>query len=407
MKKQSGFSMVELLISTAVITIIMAGVLMLSLHGQKTHITETHRGDMLQNLRFVKHLLTEKIRSAGAGISQTNLTNINQSLRNSYFLGVYPLNNANFPDGIILASGDPNCYSFVPKNQTFTPGDGIIQLDTKMDKVIMGVQESTQTKYNAAQTQPEWKKGDIGIVMANDGYYVFEVTQDPAIDDHSLVLREDPIYFSGLLNSGHYKDNYHLLNSNGMNGEQIVYPEESPIWRLDYFHIYMVVEDPVNQQRTLTLTTDTHGAADPLHPDNATMKTGVPIASNIIDFQFEYVAKNGLNLGQYDYWCSFAAVDFYGNPITSYDTPCNENPNNIDAQCRAFYDLFKDGAIRSVIVSIAVRTDEMTYKQGEAPEYQKPVMGDSGDQQYNTRHYYRDIRFEVLLRNFTYQTFYN
>jgi len=408
MSRKNGFTMVEMLISSGIIAVVMAGVLMLSLHGQKTHMTENIRGDMFQNLRFLKHLFTEKIRSAGSGLSQINLPNINRGIKDVYFLGVYPLNNATFPDGIILASADPNVYAEVSEGNTFNPGTSVIQLVTYDSSYTTGVQESIQTRdtTNPVTPEPEWKANDIGMVVCNDGYFIFKVLEEPAIGDTSLVIRPQAVYYSGQLSTAHYHDNYHLLNGSGQTGAQLNYDAGSPIWKLDYFHIYMVTEDPTSGDRTLTLTTDTHGVTDPLDPENATMDTAVPIADNIIDLQFEYVARNTVTVGQYEYWCSLAPIDFYGNTVTSYDAPCSEDPLTLDALCQSFYDLFKQAAIRSIIVNISVRTEEMGYKQGEAPEYTKPVMGDSGSAPYQTRHYYRDIRFEVLLRNFSYQTFY-
>lgn len=408
MGREKGFTMVEMLISSFIITVVMAGVLMLSLHGQKTHMSETFRGDLFQNMRFLKQLFTEKLRSAGAGISQNNLPNINRSIRDTYFLGIYPLNNATFPDGIIIASADPNVYAEVSEGTSYNPGSAIIQLVTYDSSYTTGIQESIQTRDTTTPTtpEPEWQKNDYGMVVANEGYYVFKVVEEAAIGDTSLVVRPEAVYYSGQLNTARYQDNYHVLNGTGNTGDQISYPGGSPIWKLDYFHIYLVVEDATTGERTLTLTTDTHGATDPLDPDNATMDTGVPISDNIIDLQFEYVARSPISFDQYEYWCSLASLDFFGDAVTSYDAPCSEDPLTLDTQCQTFYDLFQQARIRSVIVNLSMRTDEMGYKQGEAPDYTKPVMGDSGSVLYQTRHYYRDIRFEVLLRNFSYQTFY-
>jgi prepilin-type N-terminal cleavage/methylation domain-containing protein len=71
-----GFALVELLVGTAVIGIVMAGIFVLQRGGQQAYLFGSSRVETQQNARVALDLLTRELRSAGSITTITSATDI-------------------------------------------------------------------------------------------------------------------------------------------------------------------------------------------------------------------------------------------------------------------------------------------------------------------------------------------
>jgi prepilin-type N-terminal cleavage/methylation domain-containing protein len=260
MKQRQGFTLVESMVAMMLMVMIMISVYMMILYYRDVSGTEQARVRQTQESRFLLSVFSSEMKNAGAVMTLTNTGGF--LAIPPYFNGIYPLNNTGFPDGVVIASGDPNAVS----------------------KLVSSVTPSSGTRMlNNTIATPAWAIGDQGIVIGPDGFYVFAVK---TVSATSIEMESTPIYYSGLLNTAHYDDPETVM------GNAVTYPANAPVMRLGEFSIYLVQEryDDAKKRnvRELVRVTDCNGDGDVLNAASTASK-GV-IAENVWDLQLVYTA---------------------------------------------------------------------------------------------------------------------
>lgn len=371
MKNQKGFSLPEALVSSTILLFIVIAIYFLITTTQSTHLSEGRKLDMNQAARAFEQLLCDSIRSAGSVLSLLSTPAFIGAT--PPFNGIYPLNNASFPDGIILAAGDPAAVT-----------ESTADFDASSGPVTIGV---TTVVDPEDSSKPAWEKEDLGMVVRAEGFYIFKVTATPAIIDTALSIRSTPAYYSGLLNTTHYNDLMDEHNSDAnKKGNAYTYTSGSPVIRLDFFYIFLIRAS--GSQRILTLTTDTEGVADVLGTA-PTATRAVPIFDNIEDLQFEYLTKDTAP----ELWASASTSG------TSYADPCSSITGT---SCTNFITQFINRNIAAVRVFVLFKTEEEKNKpQGSGIEFSKPLMGDVAAAILPVgRFHYTYMHYEVATRNY-------
>ena len=371
MRNNRGFSIPEMLVSSTLLLIIVITIYFLISSTQATHMAEGRKLDMNQASRAFEQMVCDNIRSAGSVLSLLHTpTFVGSPVA---FNGIYPLNNTGFPDGIILASGDP-------KGVTKTTGDFLASTNPTSISVDSVVDPDDPFKA-------VWQKDDIGMVSRAEGYFIFKVTVTPSTADTSLNIRSTPVYYSGLLNTANYNDLADEHNSDANKaGNAYTYPVGCPVIRLEYFNMFLTKVE--GGSRILTLTTDTEGVGDIF---NAVMTTtrGVPVFHNIEDLQFEYVSSDI----PAELWASAATTG------TVHTDPCASSSSTT---CTDFMGQFQSRNIGAVRVYALFKTEEEVNKpQGSGIEFAKPVMGDAIALTIPPgRFHYTYMKYEVATRNY-------
>jgi len=262
MSRSKGFTLVESMVVMVMMVLVMSAVYMMIFHYRDVAGTEQARVRQTQESRYLLSVFSSEMKNAGAVMTLVNTGGFLATP--PHFNGLYPLNNADFPDGVIVASADPNAVS----------------------KLIMEADmTSADTLYvNNTLATPAWAAGDPGILIGPSGYFVFRVT---GAGGASITIREEPVYYSGLLNTIHYAD------TEAVKGNALTYPVNSPVMRLGDFSIYLVQEryDAAKGRmvRDLVRVSDCFGKAGVLTDSDPNIVKGV-IAENIWDLQLTYTA---------------------------------------------------------------------------------------------------------------------
>jgi type II secretory pathway pseudopilin PulG len=341
---ESGMTLVEVMVSLGVTLFICFVVFSLLLDTQNTHLSENRKLDMNEAARSLEQFFSEQFRSAGAMLCLLNIPSFLGSA--PPFSGIYPLNNSDYADGVILACGDIDAATLT--DSAFHSGDTELGVRNCMDG-----------------SPPQWQEGDWGMVVRADGYYVFRVT---SVGDSGmgtvLGVSGKPAYVSGLLECEHFRDE----SPSGLGG----YPVGSPVIRLEYFSVFLVGEKA--GQRQLFLVSDFGNAAngdilavEPYFDEDENRQVGpVPLSTGVEDMQFEYVLDDGSN------W-NYASL-----------TP------------------FSDKKVAAVRVSIVVRSEEeKNKKESTGIRFAKPAMGDRPAVLLPVaRYHYHYMNYEINLRNF-------
>ncbi|MCJ7526038.1 MAG: prepilin-type N-terminal cleavage/methylation domain-containing protein [Candidatus Aminicenantes bacterium] len=264
MNSRKGFSLVEAMVVVVLMVLIMSSVYMMIMYYRDVSGTEQARVRQTQESRFLLSIFSSELKNAGAVMTLVNTGGFLATP--PYFNGIYPLNNTNFPDGVIMASGDPNAVSKLTDAR-----------DPSSSNVL---------PVNNTIATPAWAIGDLGIVIGPEGFYVFSVQSLTAA---SITMEATPVYYSGLLNTAHYDDPETVM------GNAVEYPVNAPVMRLADFSIYLIEEhnDPEKGRnvRNLVRISDCNGIAGVLEnndPVNGPVK-GV-IAENVWDLQLVYTA---------------------------------------------------------------------------------------------------------------------
>lgn len=267
--KNSGFSLVELMVVMALSLVILGGVYMLMMQFGQSAQTENARISLQQEARYILSSFTTELKNAGSILSIANSGAFLGAA--PHFVGVIPLNNTSYPDGVILASGDPIAVTSL--TNSFSPS-GATTLSVK------------DTTVDSAVAIEAWKGGDKGIVVATDGYYVFEVDPSTPPTASTLTVRGTSVYHSGLLNMAGYQD-----SEPATTGDQVTYPVDAPVVRLASFSIYVFRDIYSTTQkrmvRQLLRITDARGDSDPVANNDGGW--GV-VSENIYDLQLAYTA---------------------------------------------------------------------------------------------------------------------
>jgi type II secretory pathway pseudopilin PulG len=357
-RKQLGFSLVEMMVSLTVMLIIIVAIFSIIVAEQSTHLTEGRKLDMNQGARVIEQMLTEGFRSSGSVLSLAN-TPVLLGSPILPFNGIYPLNNNNYPDGVILASGDPMALTRLTLD--FTPTSTTVNVET-VDRPPDGVSAAAVA----------WQENDFGLILRTNGYYVFRVTATPSLGATTLTVRATSAYYSGLLNTANYIDN----SPSGLGA----YPAGSPVVRLDYFNIFLTRSE-TDGSRTLTLSVDCGDVANVLaNPSNS---RATPILPNIEDIQIEYIAKVVPPATVANTWAGSDAA-FAGGTAN-------------------FYSQFFGKNIASARIFVLLRTEEEKSKRlGSGIVYKKPAMGDVAAVTLPVgRYHYTYMQYQVFIRNYS------
>ncbi len=289
MKNRKGFTLVESMVAMIIMILVMSSIYMMIMYYRDVAGTEQARVRQTQESRFLLSVFSSEVKNAGAVMTLTNTGGFLSVP--PYFNGIYPLNNTAFPDGIVVANGDPNAVSKLIT--AATPSDGTLYLNNTI-------------------ATPAWAIGDQGILIGPEGLYVFSVAN---LSANSIEMEATPVYYSGLLNTANYNDPETVM------GNAVNYPAGSPVMRLGEFSIYLVQEryDGLKGRnvRELVRVTDCNGDGDVLS-DASTATKGV-IAENVWDLQLVYTSyPNFPNdiASRVDYFSNGGSSDL-GNLLTA------------------------------------------------------------------------------------------
>jgi len=270
MKNEKGFTLIEMMISTSLVLLVMLGIfVMIDFHVELSK-NQNARARLQQESRFFLSNFASDLKNAGSVITLAHTGGFLAAPPD--FNGIYPLNNTDYADGIIVADADPNAVTQLTQEYT---GGGVLLV------------KSTVVPYPGVA----WNTDDKGIVISPTGYYVFSVT---SVDTNSIAIRSTPVYYSGMLNvtqttSGRTVD----YNDDSVpTGDTVTYPVNAPVMRISNFSIYLV-DEAYNWKlqrdiRSLIKITDANGdsSGNFLAADSQAVK-GI-IAENIWDFQVSY-----------------------------------------------------------------------------------------------------------------------
>ena len=264
MKNRKGFTLVESMVVMIIMILIMSAVYMMILYYRDVAGTEQARVRQTQESRFLLSVFSSELKNAGAVMTLVNTGGF--LAVPPHFNGIYPLNNDDFADGVIVASGDPNAVSKLISEADMTSPTSLIVNNTTAD--------------------PAWAPGDKGILIGPSGYFVFVVT---GVGSNSLNIRSQSVYHSGLLDTTNYKDD-------STAGNTLTYPVNSPVMRLGDFSIYLVLErdDAAKGRwvRDLVRVSDCYGKGAVLTDSDPNIIKGA-IAENVWDLQLTYTAYPG------------------------------------------------------------------------------------------------------------------
>ncbi len=276
--QHSGFSLIETMVTMSIFFIILFGVYMMIVHYGDVTKTEHARMNVQQVNRFIGSVMTDELKDAGAVLT---LAHTGGFLGKApIFNGIFPLNSTNFPDGIIVATGDPEAVTKL--SAAVAPGASTLNVDSTL----------VPASLKDAEEYPPWDVGNIGMILCDTGYYIFSVTN---VAGNSISIRawETPVYASGQLDCPAYGYKDKISNSVGSTE---TYPVGSMVVRLSNFAIYLfdqTYDKQMHRQiRRLNRVTDTHGVVDVLadlkDELNAVVESSV-ITENIWDMQISYV----------------------------------------------------------------------------------------------------------------------
>ncbi len=273
MNKRKGFSLVEAMAALVLMMLIMGSVYMMIMYYRDVAGTEQARVRQTQESRFLMSVFSSELKNAGAVITMTSSGGFLDVP--IYFNGIYPLNNTNYADGVVLASGDPNAVS------------KLTIADNPTDDRTLNVNNTNAT--------PAWAAGDRGIVIGPAGIYVFEVD---SVSGSTIVMTDTPVYYSGLLDTTTSSGSFTYDDPETVLGDNIEYPVNAPVMRLSDFSIYLVNQrfdaEKGRDVRDLIRISNCRGIDNVLgnnDPVSGPVK-GI-IAENIWDLQLVYTAYPG------------------------------------------------------------------------------------------------------------------
>lgn len=376
--RNQGFSIIELLITLAVFTVIMIGVYSMIIHYAGVTKTEHSRTRMTQESRFFLSTFASEIKNIGSTLTLSHTGNFLKS--DPYFNGIYPLNSTTYPDGIIIATGDPYCVSAL--NADWDPESG----------KTLNVEKTSNLKGETL-----WQDGDIGIVLGptkvkkdgtdcTGGYYVFRV-KDAGIKPNSIEMTNVGVYYSGQIHDTHYRD--FVSNSSGVTvkkGNETLYPKGSPVVRLTSFSIYAFRESATENRREFLRITDTAGDPAPItnlvtDGSDSSLIQGSIISENIYDMQISYVV--------------------YLNAVTN--NPSDQTiyfKKGEEQNFESLYNNIRQRKLKQVELNIVALTD--TYSGKGTLNLEVPTIGDRDKYKLNLgKMNYRLLTINLSLRNFS------
>jgi len=361
MRGRKGFSLVEAMVVLVLMVFIMSSVYLMIMYFRDVSGTEQAKVRQTQESRYLLSVFSSELKNAGSVLTLANTGSFLSA--SPYFNGIYPINNTDFPDGVILASGDPNA---------------VCKLTAEADVSGSG----TILQVNNTIADPDWADGDHGILIGPDGFYVFSVAAG-GVGTSTLTLEDTPVYYSGLLNTTNYID----PGSPAGTGNIVTYPVNAPVMRLSDFSIYLIDErdDAAKGRnvRELVRVTDCKGIAGVLEnndPVNGPVK-GV-IAENVWDMQLAYTA-----------YPNFPDVTTKNDFFTSTGS---SDPDALLNLLKAI----RSKTFKEITVNVVALTDD--YPGKGSVTYQLPLLADNANDEKTItgKFNYKTYSFLIEPRNY-------
>lgn len=356
MRGRKGFSLVEAMVVLVLMVFIMSSVYLMIMYFRDVSGTEQAKVRQTQESRYLLSVFSSELKNAGSVLTLANTGSFLAAL--PYFNGIYPLNNTNFPDGVILASGDPNAVSKLTAEADVSGSGTILQVNNTI-------------------ADPDWADGDHGILIGPDGFYVFSVAAG-GVGASTLTMDATPVYYSGLLNTTNYVDPAPMAGA----GNTLTYPVNAPVIRLADFSIYLFQEHDDaakgRKVRELVRVTDCAGRAAVLTDPSPDIIKGV-ITENVWDMQLAYTA-----------YPSFPDV------TTKNDFFTSSGSSDPDALLTAI----RSKAFKEITVNVVALTDD--YPGKGSITYQLPLLADNANDEKTItgKFNYKTYSFLIEPRNY-------
>lgn len=195
LKKQSGLSLVELMVSLVISTMILAGVLQIFISSKKSYSTEEALSRMQENARFAVGALSEDIRLTGfAGCSGVSTTPIvpDIGVKDTFvnpvrnFISDRSVVGFDAVDGVIDVNGaDYSISGLVGGTDAFS-----ISTAGACSSHLMEDMSTRSTDITVSnQNQCEWSAGEYLIITDCTSLDVFMLTNTPATSGNIASLQ--------------------------------------------------------------------------------------------------------------------------------------------------------------------------------------------------------------------------
>jgi hypothetical protein len=325
MKSEKGMTLVETLLVSTITLLVLGATFFMIAHFGNSQKTELARSRLSEESRFMFNAFAEELKDAGAMLT---LSHSNSFLSDTpYFNGIFPLDNTDGPDGIIVASGDPD-------------GATTLTADFAPPSTTINVKSTLKSDATSA-----WAVGDKGIVIAKNGYYVFSVASVTAT---TLGIRDSSVYYSGLLsNCGSYNYTDTLRAPATAKGNALTYlggtvAPFTPVMRLSNFAIYLF--DQVYDNMQLRNVNRLFRITDTLDVGGTTLLSSQSVVSdNVYDMQLSYTFYTSFPTATPKY--VFFETDSDPTPAAPFSS-------------ETAYSLIQKKYLKEINVSIVVLTDE-------------------------------------------------
>ncbi|MCP5049940.1 MAG: hypothetical protein GY940_22425 [bacterium] len=353
-KHRRGFTVIETVVTMSIFFMIMFGVYTMVVHYGNVTKTEHARMQLQQEERFLGAVFADELKDAGAvltyGFAYMLGNTENKNVKPPYYTGIFPLNNTTFPDGVIIATGDPE--GTLKLNVELSAGNTFLSVEDP------GIEEADEA---VVKNIANWAAEDKGILIDTDGtgYYVFEV-KSVDTTTNSIELRDwdVPVYYSGLLLTTNYYD-----TPSGSAGNAINYPSGSLVIKLSNFAIYLFNEEldsaTSRTVRQLVRVTDTGGKADVLGDESDLVEKSI-VSEGIYDLQISYVTYD-----DFDSTNMTTAVDpnyeYFAGGATSSDAA-------------SLLQMMRELKLKQIDLAFVTITDE--YGGGGKTTVTLPTLGD-------------------------------
>lgn len=378
LKDQKGFSLVEMMVSMGLFLVVLSGVYVMVVHYGEVSRTEHSRLRMQQETRFLMGPFASDVQNAGAVLT---ITFTGHFLKNDpYFNGLWPLNKTAYPDGMIVAAGDPEAVTRL--TEPYVPGDS---------GSVLTVESTELAGYDATRPYElrQWAKGDTGIIVCKEGYLVFSVE---TLTETTITMREEPVYYSGLMNTT--ASPYSAVTYTDpaeTNGDSVEYPQDAPVIRLDSFAVYLFKEvahpiDGISDRlvRQFIRVSDFMGEADPLGDGSKAVKS--VISENIWDMQITYLAYENFDELTPD-------IDIDNTHYYFAGSTTNPSADDLVVDLRA-------RRLKQVDISVITITDEYGGR-GEFTDRLVPALGDGISYYLPPGKYnYKIVDFSIETKNY-------
>lgn len=370
MKNDKGITLVETLLVSTLTLFVLSTAFYLFIHFGDSQKTELARMRMTEESRFMFNSFADQLKDAGSILT---LSHTNSFLASTpYFNGIFPLDKNNGPDGVILASGDPNGVTTLAAD--YTPPSSTI---------------TVKSTYRSDGSTPAWAVGDTGIIISTTGYYVFKVT---ALTATELTVRNTAVYYSGLLNScGTYAYSDTLQSPATSAGNAITYAAipsigKTPVMRLTDFSIYLFdrvydAQKKRNINRMYRIT-DSGGVGT-----SALLSSSASIVSDSI----------------FDMQISYAFYTDFPNPTPVYTLKEASSDPTLPAPyaSETIFSLIQKKMLKEINATIVVLTDEYGGSKHGLPALSVPATKNRPAYSLPTGKYrYRMYSYNIQNKNF-------